>query len=99
MNVCGLVALLLVFIAAALAALLFKRTFSMATSPEMQDLQTAVAAEDSVIESAILFIKGFAAMVEANAGDKAALLALTDDAKARADALAAAIATPPTTPT
>lgn len=64
-------------------------------SQEMDDLKAAVAAEDTVIASAVTFIQGVAAQIADAAGDKAASVALAADVKANADALAAAIATPP----
>lgn len=63
-------------------------------STEMDALKAAVAAEDTVIASAITFINGLAAQIADAAGDRAASLALADDVKLQGDALAAAIATP-----
>lgn len=65
-------------------------------SAEMDALKAAVAAEDTVIASAITFIQGLATQIADAAGDRAASLALADDVKAQSDALASAIATPPT---
>lgn len=66
-------------------------------SQEMDDLKTAVAAEDTVIQSAVVAFQGIAAQIADAAGDRAASLALSADVKSQADALAAAI--PQNTPT
>ncbi len=60
-------------------------------SAEMDALKAQVVATDGVIASAITFINGVAAQIADAAGDKAASLALADDLRAQADALAAAI--------
>ncbi len=65
-------------------------------SAEMDALKADVAAEDTVIQSAIVFINGLAVQIADAAGDRAASLALSADVKAQASALASAIATPPT---
>lgn len=58
----------------------------------LSDLQAAVAAEDTVIASALTLINGFAAQLAAAGTDPAALAALTTDINAKATALAAAVA-------
>lgn len=65
-------------------------------SAEMDQLKADVAAEDNVIASAITFINGLAAQIADAAGDRAASMQLSTDVKAQAQALATAIATPPT---
>lgn len=65
-------------------------------SAEMDQLKADVAAEDTVIASAITFINGLAAQIADAAGDRAASMQLSTDVKAQAQALATAIATPPT---
>lgn len=60
-------------------------------SQEMADLQAAVAAEDTVIQSAITAFNGIAQQIADAAGDRAASLALSQDVSAQAAALAAAI--------
>ena len=70
-------------------------------SQEMTDLQAAVAAEDTVIDSAVTLLNGISAQIADAAGDRAASLALSADVKAKSDALAAAVVanTPPAPPT
>jgi len=71
----------------------------------LDDLQAAVAAEDTVIDSAITLINGIPALIAAAGTDPAKLAALQTDittkSKALADAVAAntpaAAAPPPTT--
>jgi hypothetical protein len=58
----------------------------------LADLQAAVAAEDTVIDSAVTLIQGLAAQVATLKNDPAALQALADDMNAKAATLAAAIA-------
>ena len=58
----------------------------------LSDLQAAVAAEDTVITSAVTLINGFAAQLAAAGTDPAALQALTADITAKATALATAVA-------
>ena len=60
-------------------------------------LQAAVAAEDTVIDSAVALIQGLAAQVAALQPNQAAIDALAADVNARATALANAVAagTPP----
>lgn len=60
-------------------------------SQEMTDLQAAVAAEDTVIQSAVVAFNGLAGQIADAAGDRTASLALAEDVKAQAAALAAAI--------
>lgn len=60
-------------------------------SAEMDDLKVQVAAEDTVIASAVTAFNGLAAQIADAAGDRAASLALSNDVKAQAAALAAAI--------
>lgn len=69
-------------------------------SQEMTDLQAAVAAEDTVIDSAVVAFQGIAQQIADAAGDRAASLALAEDVKGKAAALAAAIPqnTPAATP-
>jgi len=57
----------------------------------LADLQAAVAAEDTVIDSAVTLIQGLAAQIAALKPDQAAIDALATDVKAKGDALAAAI--------
>ena len=56
------------------------------------DLQAAVTAEDTVIDSAVALIQGLAAQVAALAPNQAAIDALAADIKAKSDGLAAAVA-------
>jgi ABC-type transporter Mla subunit MlaD len=72
-----------------LNALLDQGKTIMAT---LADLQTAVTAEDTVIDSAITLIKGLAAQIAALPPDQAAIDALAADVKGTSDALAAAVA-------
>jgi hypothetical protein len=58
----------------------------------LADLQAAVTAEDSVIDSAITLIKGLADQIAALQPNQAAIDALAADVKAKSDALAAAVA-------
>lgn len=69
-------------------------------SQEMTDLQAAVAAETTVIDSAVAAFQGLAQQITDAAGDRSASLALAADVKASADKLAAAIPqnTPAATP-
>ncbi len=66
----------------------------------LQDVQAAVAAEDTVIDSAIVLIKGLADKVAALAPNQAAIDALAAEIKGKSDALAAAVTenTPVETP-
>lgn len=56
------------------------------------DLQAAVAANDTVIASAVTLIEGFSAQLAAAGADPAALAALKSDIDANAAKLAAAVA-------
>lgn len=59
---------------------------------ELDDLTASVAAEDTVIASALTLIQGLSAQVAAAGTDPAKLIALKADIDARATALAAAVA-------
>lgn len=61
-------------------------------SQQLTDLQAAVAAEDTVIASAVTLIEGLAAQLAAAGTDPVALQALTDDINAKAQELAGAVA-------
>jgi len=69
----------------------------------LADVQAAVTAEDTVIDSAIALINGLAAQIAALQPNQAAIDALAADVTAKAASLAAAVAantpTPPPTPT
>jgi hypothetical protein len=58
----------------------------------IDDLQAAVAAEDTVIDSAITLIQGIPALIAAAGVDPAKLTALQNDITAKSTALAAAVA-------
>jgi hypothetical protein len=58
----------------------------------IDDLQAAVAAEDTVIDSAIALINGIPALIAAAGTDPAKLAALQADITAKSRALAAAVA-------
>jgi len=58
----------------------------------IDDLQAAVAAEDTVIDSAITLINGIPALIAAAGTDPAKLQALQADISAKSTALAAAVA-------
>lgn len=73
----------------ALSQILKNQELIMAT---LADLQVAVTAEDTVIDSAITLIQGLAAQVAALTPDQAAIDALAADIKAKSDNLAAAVA-------
>ena len=66
----------------------------------IDDLQAAVAAEDTVIDSAIALIQGIPALIAAAGVDPAKLAALQSDITAKSTALATAVAanTPAATP-
>src|SRR5258706_10600020 len=71
----------------------------------LDDLQAAVAAEDTVIDSAITLINGIPALIAAAGVDPAKLAALSADITAKSGALAAAVTantsastTPPAVP-
>jgi hypothetical protein len=57
----------------------------------IDDLQAAVAAEDTVIDSAITLINGIPALIAAAGVDPAKLTALQADITAKSTALAAAV--------
>lgn len=67
----------------------------------IDDLQAAVAAEDTVIDSAITLIQGIPALIAAAGTDQTKLAALQADITAKSTALAAAVAanTPAAAPT
>ncbi len=67
---------------------------------ELDDLTAQVAANKTVIDSALVLINGIADRIKAAGTDPAALKALTDNLKAEDDALAAAVTanTPPVPP-
>jgi hypothetical protein len=75
-----------------------------ATMAAIDDLQAAVAQEDTVIDSAVTLINGIPALIAAAGTDPAKLQALQTDIQNKSQALAAAVAnvpsstTPPTTP-
>ena len=58
----------------------------------IDDLQAAVAAEDTVIDSAITLIQGIPALIAAAGVDPAKLAALQSDITTKSSALAAAVA-------
>ncbi len=60
-------------------------------SNEVDTLITDVAAEDAVIDAAVVAFQGLAAQIADVAGDKEKTLALSEDVKAKATELAAAI--------
>jgi hypothetical protein len=69
----------------------------------IDDLTAAIAAEDTLIDQAVAFIKGVPAVVQAavdaaKAGNDAALAQIQADVKAHADALTAALPAPTVTP-
>lgn len=64
----------------------------------IDDLQTAVAAEDTVIDSAVTLLNGIPALIAAAGTDPAKLTALQSDIKTRTAALAAAVLVATPTP-
>lgn len=60
-------------------------------SKEMDDLTAQVKANSSLLDSATTLINGIAARITAAGTDPVALKALTDELKAKDDALAAAV--------
>lgn len=76
-------------IIAALSRLRTTQEIIMAT---LADVQAAVTAEDTVIDSAMALIQGLADKVAALAPNQAAIDALAADIKGKSDALAAAVA-------
>ena len=67
-------------------------------SAELDALSAAVAAEDTVIDSAITLLQGLSAQITALKTDPVALQALADDVTAKAAALAAAVTANTPTP-
>jgi len=57
----------------------------------LQDLQAAVAAEDTVVDSAIALLQGLAAQIAALKPNQAAIDALAADVTAKTQALADAV--------
>lgn len=57
----------------------------------LNDVQTAVTAEDTVIDSAVALIQGLAAQIAALQPTQAAIDALANDVKAKTVALSAAV--------
>src|SRR6266581_2647782 len=67
----------------------------------LNDVQAAVTAEDTVVDSAIALLQGLAAQIAALAPNQAAIDALAADVTAKTQQLADAVAantTPPATP-
>lgn len=64
----------------------------------LADLQSAVTAEDTVIDSAVTLINGLAAQIAALKPNQAAIDSLAADVKARAASLSAAVAANTPTP-
>lgn len=65
----------------------------------LSDLQTAVAAENTVIDSAVTLLQGLKTALDAAGTDPVALKALSDDITAKTNSLSAAIvANTPVTP-
>lgn len=62
------------------------------TMAAIDDLQAAVTAEDTVIDSAITLIQGIPALIAAAGVDPAKLQALQSDITAKSQALATAVA-------
>lgn len=60
-------------------------------SKELDDLKAAVTAEDTVIDSAITLLQGLATQIASLKTDPAALQALSDEVKAKSQALADAV--------
>ena len=58
---------------------------------ELEDLKAAVAAEDTVIDSAVTLLNGIAAQIAALTPDKDAIAALAADVKAKTQTLADAV--------
>lgn len=61
-------------------------------SKELDDLQVAVAAEDTVIDSAITLLQGLSAQIIALKDDPAKLVALANEVTGKTQALSAAVA-------
>ncbi len=79
-----------------LSSVLTKETEIMAA---LDDLAADVAAEDTVIDSAVVLIQGFAAQLAAAGVDPAKLAALRTEIQAKTQALAAAVAANTVPPT
>ena|ERR1035437_4573698 len=60
-------------------------------SPQLEALSAAVAAEGTVIESAVVLLTGLSRQITDLKNDPAALQTLSDQVKAESDALAAAV--------
>lgn len=60
-------------------------------TPELQKVVDAVAAERTVVDSAVVLIKSLSDQIKASANDPAALLALADSISAQAADLGAAV--------
>ena len=65
----------------------------------IDDLQAAVAAEDTVIDSAVTLLNGIPALIAAAGVDPAKLTALQTDIQAKTASLAAAVLVGTPTPT
>ncbi len=64
----------------------------------IDDLEAAVAAEDSTIDAAVVLLQGIPALIAAAGTDPARLKALRDDITSRTTSLAAAVITGTPTP-
>lgn len=69
----------------------------MIMSQEIDNLKTAVEAENTVIDSVVVLLGELSANLAANAGDPAAIQAIADEVNAKKDMLAQAVTanTPP----
>ena len=67
-------------------------TLQERTTAAIDDLQTAVAAEDTVIDSAVTLLKGLKDALDAAGTDPAKLAALSADITAKTASLSAAVA-------
>jgi hypothetical protein len=67
------------------------RNFKEITMSALSDLQAAVAAEDTVIDSAVTLLQGLKAALDAAGTDPVALKALSDDIGAKTATLADAV--------
>lgn len=63
----------------------------MSNSPALDALTAAVAAEDSVVDSAVALLNGLAAQIRATAPNEAAIAQLANDVAAKSAGLAAAV--------
>lgn len=68
------------------------RTQGVKIMASLKDVQDAVTAEDTVIDSALVLIKGLADQVAALQPNQAAIDALAADIKSKSDSLAAGVA-------